>query len=48
MNSEYILNCADTDELAIAYQVWGLSDNELLYVPRMVYHLELVLEDSAY
>jgi len=43
VSDEYVVNCADSDELTIAYQVWDSCNNKLLCVPRMEYHLEIVL-----
>ena len=39
---------ASIGELSIAYQVWGESDNVLVYVPGIVSHLEVTLEIQGY
>ena len=39
---------AYSDELTIAYQVWGTSEDTLVYVPGIVSHLEVTLEFEGY
>ena len=39
---------AYSDDLTIAYQVWGTSKDTLVYVPGIVSHLEVTLEFEGY
>ena len=48
MSEEYVLKYTEAGELTIAYQVWGSSDETLIYVPGMISHLEAALEDPEY
>ena len=48
MSEEYVLKYTEAGELTIAYQVWGSSDETLIYVPGMISHLEAALEDLEY
>ena len=48
MSDEFVLMCADPNGMTIAPEVWGSSNNKLLYVSSMISHLRPVLEDSAY
>ena len=48
MSEEYVLKFTEAGELTIAYQVWGSSDETLIYVPGMISHLEAALEDPEY
>ena len=48
MSEEYVLKFTEAGELTIAYQVWGSSDETLIYVPGMISHLEAALEDLEY
>ena len=47
MSDKFVLMCADLNGITIAPEVWGSSNNKLLYVSRMISHLRPVLEDSA-
>ena len=46
MSDEYVLKYTESGGLTIAYQIWGSSDDTLVYVPGMISHLEAVLELS--
>ena len=48
MSEEYVLKYTEAGELTIAYQVWGSSDETLIYVPGMISHLEAALGDPEY
>ena len=48
MSEEYILKYTESGGLTIAYQIWGSSEDTLVYVPGMISHLEAGLEDSDY
>ena len=48
MSEEYVLKYTEAGGLTIAYQVWGSSDETLIYVPGMISHLEAALEDPEY
>ena len=48
MSEEYVLKYTEAGGLTIAYQVWGSSDETLIYVPGMISHLEAALGDPEY
>ena len=48
MNQEYALKYTESGGLTIAYQIWGSSEETLVYVPGMISHLEAGLEDQDY
>ena len=48
MDQEYVLKYTESGGLTIAYQVWGSSDETLIYVPGMISHLEAALGDPEY
>ena len=48
MAEEYISKYTESGGLTIAYQIWGSSEDTLVYVPGMISHLEAGLEDSEY
>ena len=48
MEEEYVLRYTESGGLTIAYQIWGSSEDTLVYVPGMISHLEAGLEDSEY
>ena len=48
MSDEYVSKYTESGGLTIAYQIWGSSEDTLVYVPGMISHLEAVLEDSEY
>ena len=48
MSDEYVSKYTESGGLTIAYQIWGSSEDTLVYVPGMISHLEAVLEDSDY
>ena len=48
MSEEYTLKYTESGGLTIAYQIWGSSEDTLIYVPGMISHLEAGLEDQDY
>ena len=48
MSEEYTLKYTESGGLTIAYQIWGSSEDTLVYVPGMISHLEAGLEDQDY
>ena len=48
MSDEYVLKYTESGGLTIAYQIWGSSEETLVYVPGMISHLEAALSDSEY
>ena len=48
MSEEYALKYTESGGLTIAYQIWGSSEDTLVYVPGMISHLEAGLEDQDY
>ena len=48
MSEEYVLKYTESGGLTIAYQIWGSSDETLIYVPGMISHLEAALGDPEY
>ena len=48
MAEEYVSKYTQSGGLTIAYQIWGSSEDTLVYVPGMISHLEAGLEDSEY
>jgi len=48
MSDKFVLMCAEPDGIPIAPEAWGLFNNKLFYVSRMIYRLRPMLEDSAY
>ena len=48
MSDEYILKYTESGGLTIAYQIWGSSEDTLVYVPGMISHLEASLGDPEY
>jgi len=42
------LKYTEIDGLSIAYQIWGSSEDVLIYVPGMVSHLEAALDAPEY
>ena len=48
MEEEYVLRYTESDGLTIAYQIWGSSEDTLVYVPGMISHLEAGLEAVSY
>ena len=48
MSEEYALSYTESGGLTIAYQIWGSSEDTLVYVPGMISHIEAGLEDQDY
>ena len=48
MSIEYQSKYTEVGGLTIAYQIWGNSNETLIYVPGMISHLEAALEDPEY
>ena len=48
MSEAYTLKYTESGGLTIAYQIWGSSEDTLVYVPGMISHLEAGLEDQDY
>ncbi len=48
MSLEYQSKYTEVGGLTIAYQIWGNSNETLIYVPGMISHLEAALEDPEY
>ena len=48
MSDKYVSKFTESGGLTIAYQIWGSSEEALVYVPGMLSHLEAVLKDSDF
>ena len=48
MAEEYVTKYIESGGLTIAYQIWGESEDTLIYVPGTISHLEAALEDKEY
>ena len=48
MVEEYVSKYTESGGLTIAYQIWGESEDTLIYVPGTISHLEAALEDKEY
>ena len=48
MAEEYVSKYTESGGLTIAYQIWGDSEDTLIYVPGTISHLEAALEDKEY